>query len=71
VYTVLSISVAKRGHVALHKHTSEGSAIASIVPSHITEQTAEGSEDDPASQRSQGSLDEQGGLPIVRNLFDG
>jgi len=44
---LLSISVAKL------KHTSEGSAVASNVPSDISEQTTEESEDDPVSQRSQ------------------
>jgi len=46
---------------------------ASNVPSDISEQATEGSEDDPVSQRSQGSSDDhehEGGLQIVRNLFD-
>jgi len=72
VCTGFSISVAKQSHAALHKHTSDGSADASNVPSDISEQASEGSEDDPMSPRSQGSSDEhEGGLPIVRNLFDG
>jgi len=65
-------TAAKRCHTGLHKHTSEGSAVASNVPSDISEQTTEGSEDNPVSQRSQGSYDDhEGGLLIVRNLFDG
>jgi len=70
---LLSISVAKRSHARLNKHTSEGSAVASNVPSArpLSEQTTEESEDDPVSQRSQGSLDDhEGGLPFVRYLFD-
>jgi len=43
-----------------------------MVPSGISEQATEGFEDDPVSQRSQGSSDEhERGLQIVRNLFDG
>jgi len=45
----------------LHQRTSEGSAVASNVPSDISEQATEGSEDNPVSQRSQGSLDEHKG----------
>jgi len=66
-------AVAKQSHGGLYKHTSEGSAVARNVPSAspISEQTTEESEDDPVSQRSQSSYnDHEGGLPIVRNLFD-
>jgi len=39
-------------------------------PIHIRTGAIEGSEDDPVSQRSQGSLDEhEGDLQLVRNLF--
>jgi len=62
-------SVAKRSHAGRHKHTLEDSAVDSNIPSEISEQTTEGSEDDPVSQGS--SDDNEGGLPIVRNLFDG
>jgi len=56
----------------IHKHTSEGSAVASNVPCDISEQATEGSEDDPVSQRSKCSSDEhERGLQIVRNLFNG
>jgi len=71
-YRLLSISVAKQSHAGLHNHTSEGLAVASNIPSGISEQATEGSEDDPVSQRSQGSSDEhERGLQIVRNLFNG
>jgi len=63
VWTVLSC---KQCHAGLHKHTSEGSAVVCNAPSDISEQTTEGSEDDPVSQRSQGSSDDhEVGLPIV------
>jgi len=66
------MSVAKQSHAGLHNHTSEGSAVASNIPSGKSEQATEGSEDDPVSQRSQCSSDEhERGLQIVRNLFDG
>jgi len=68
-YFRVSISVAKQSHAGLHKHTSDGSAVASNIPSDISEQA---SEDDPVSHRSQGSSDKhERGLQTVRNLFDG